>query len=86
VLRLDLSRRAARFLDGLPARQFRQVMKKVIALMVDPEPHDSEPLRGYPYRRADVGEYRIVYDVAGYTLQMLIIGKRNDDEVYRQLR
>jgi mRNA interferase RelE/StbE len=85
VLRLDLSRRAARFLDGLPAKQFRQVMKKVIALMVDPEPHDSESLRGYPYRRTDAGEYRIVYAVSGDTLRVLLVGKRND-EVYRQLR
>ena len=53
--------------------------------MEDPEPPDSS-LIGYPYRRADIGEYRIVYRVEGDCLKVALIGKRNDDEVYRQLK
>jgi mRNA interferase RelE/StbE len=57
-----------------------------MALMEDPEPPDSFPLTGYPYRRADIGEYRIVYRVEEDCLKVALIGKRNDDEVYRQLK
>jgi len=85
MLKLLVSRKAQKFLDGLPPKQFRQIIRKVFALLEDPRPHDSEELRGYPFLRNDVGEYRIIYDVQGDTLRLIVIGKRNDEEVYRQL-
>ena len=48
--------------------------------MANPEPHDSKKLKGYPYRRADIGEYRIVYRVEGDVLKITVAGKRNDSE------
>jgi len=72
-------------LDDLPPKQFRQIIKKVFALLENPRPHDSEELRGYPFLRNDVGEYRIIYDVQGDTLRLILVGKRNDEEGYRQL-
>lgn len=85
MLRLLVSKKAQKFLDDLPPKQFRQVMKKIFALLENPRPHDSEELRGYPFLRNDVGEYRIIYDVQGDTLRLILVGKRNDAEVYRQL-
>jgi len=56
-------------------------------LRVDPEPNDSKYLVNFhPYRRADVGEYRIIYRIDKTTLVILLVGKRNDDEVYRKMR
>ena len=72
-------------MDGLPPKQFRQIIRKVFALLENPRPHDSEELRGYPFLRNDVGEYRIIYDVQGDTLRLIVVGKRNDEEAYRQL-
>ena len=72
-------------MDGLPPKQFRQIIRKVFTLLENPRPHDSEELRGYPFLRNDVGEYRIIYDVKGDTLRLIVVGKRNDEEVYRQL-
>jgi len=72
-------------LDNLPPKQFRQIMKKVFSLLENPRPHDSEELRGYPFLRNDAGEYRIIYDVQGDTLRLILVGKRSDAEVYRQL-
>ena len=37
----------------------------------------------YSYRRVDVGEYRIVYDLPEDMVRVLLIGKRNDDAVYK---
>jgi len=85
MLKLLVSKRAQKFLDNLPPKQFRQIMKKVLALLENPSPHDSEELKGYPFMRNDVGEYRIIYDVQGDTLRLILVGKRNDAEVYRQL-
>jgi len=85
MLKPLVSKRAQKFLDGLPPKQFRQIIKKVFALLENPRPHDSEELRGYPFLRTDVGEYRIIYDTQGDTLRLILVGKRNGEEVYRQL-
>jgi mRNA interferase RelE/StbE len=86
VLTLNITKQVLKFFRPLPAKQYRQAFNKILALMEDPEPTDSSPLVGYPYRRADVGEYRIVYRVEEDCLKVALIGKRNDDEVYRQLK
>ena len=84
--RLDLTRDALKFLDGLPPKQFKQVAVSMLDLLRNPEPHDARPLKGYSYFRIDVGEYRIVYDLPEGMVRVLLIGKRNDDEVYKELR
>jgi mRNA interferase RelE/StbE len=88
MLKIEVSKTAAKFLKKLPPKHARQVAQKIQGLRESPEPHDSQPLRGHPfYRRADIGEYRIVYYVStdGSTLLVDIVGKRNDDDVYKQL-
>lgn len=85
MLRFNLTNDALSFLDGLPGKQFKQVVSTMFGLLKNPEPHDSTALKGYPYRRVDFGEYRIVYQVHEEELQILVIGKRNDDEVYKKL-
>lgn len=81
------TKQAGRFVQKLPPRQYKQVVSAVLALLTEPEPHDSKPLKGSAQgnRRVDVGEYRVVYRVEGETLKVLVIGKRNDDEVYKIL-
>jgi mRNA interferase RelE/StbE len=87
MLKLDIKRPAFDCLVELQTRQFRQVMLSIIRLTKDPHPHDSQKLTGYPYYRADVGEFRIIYDIEEKeTVRIIIVGKRNDDEVYKRLR
>lgn len=74
------------FLMGLPGKQFKQVASTVLGLLKNPEPHDSKQLAGYPYRRVDIGEYRIVCEAAADEVRVLLVGKRNDDEVYKLLK
>ena len=85
MLPLSLSKASVRFLDTLPPKQYRQVVRKIIMLMADPRPADAERLKGYDYFRVTVGEYRIIFDVQDGVLRVIAIGKRNDDEVYRRL-
>lgn len=87
MLKIDLSKRAQKFLQQLPPKQVRQLTTKILELRTHPEPIDSSKLKGYEhYRRADFGEYRIVYFVRDEVLMIVLVGKRNDDEIYRQLK
>lgn len=86
MLKLDLSRDALRFNQTLDPKQYRQVVGTVLRLLQNPEPQDASALIGYPYHRVNIGEYRIIYNVDGDVLKVFLIGKRNDDEIYRTLR
>jgi len=84
VLPLSLSRASVRLLDTLPPKQYRQVTRKIIMLMANPQPADAERLKGYECSRVTVGEYRVIFEVRDGLLRVLAIGKRNDDEVYQR--
>ena len=86
MLSLDLGNRARRFVHKLPPKQFDQVDRKIAALREAPFPHDSKHPKGVDWYRVDVGEYRIIYNVRGNVLDIPLIGKRNDDEVYKKLK
>ncbi len=85
MLTLDLTHQAKGFLDHLDPKQFRQVVKKILSLTENPQPSDSKPLHGYPFWRADIVEYRLIYRVEGNCLKVALIDKRNDDEIYKKL-
>lgn len=55
-------------------------------LMAEPQGHDSKPLVGAAYGRVDRGEYRVIDDWTPDTVRIVLIGKRNDDEVYRRMK
>lgn len=77
------------FLKGLQPKIAAQLAKKVLALNLDPLPPDSKELKGYTHLfRVDSGEYRIIYRYSPPEdlVTVILIGKRNDDEVYKQLK
>jgi len=87
VRKLALSKNVVDFISELQAKQFKQVMGKILSLLTDPTPTDSQPLKGFDdLRRADQGEFRIVYRFDENTLAVSLVGKRNDDEIYKRLR
>ncbi|NDE90158.1 MAG: type II toxin-antitoxin system RelE/ParE family toxin [Alphaproteobacteria bacterium] len=86
MLALNLSKDAIKFLAKLPQKHARQVVEKIQNLRLHPFPQDSKTLKGYLYYRADSGENRIIYEVIKTSLDILIIGKRNDDAVYKKLK
>ncbi len=87
MYKLDLTKAAGKFLQKLPAKQFRQIVTTIFRLMEQPQPHDSKQLIGHPeYHRVDIGEYRIIYRVDDGTVKVCVIGNRNDSEVYRRFK
>ena len=83
---LRLTKEAYDFIRHLEAKPFKQVMAKILGLTADPTPADSSALKGYDdLFRADIGEHRIVYRFNSTTISVLVVDKRNDDEVYKKL-
>lgn len=82
---LAITKKAAKAWESLDAKQFKQVGTTITGLLSNPRPHDSQPLKGAKYgeRRVDVGEYRIIYSDSDDLIEVLVIGKRNGDEVYK---
>lgn len=88
MLRIEISKRAEKFIETLPAKQKRQISAKIIELASNPQPHDSIQVKGFPqFRRTSVGEYRIIYHVKeSIVLVIVLVGRRNDDDVYKQMK
>ena len=85
--KIDITKSAGKFIKSLPPKQYRQVVSTMLNLRENPTPHDSEQLTGYSeYMRVDIGEYRIVYRYDSNTVYIAVVGKRNDDEVYKQFK
>jgi mRNA interferase RelE/StbE len=83
---ISLSRDAVDFVEGLPAKQRRQIAERLERLMQAPMDLPSEQLRGFaPLRRLKAGEYRIIYSIEDDMIFVRLIGKRNDDEIYKAL-
>ncbi len=87
MLKIDITKSVGKFIKKLPQKQYRQVVSTMFNLRETPTPHDSKQLIEYPeYQRADIGEYRIIYRFDSEVLYIALVGKRNDDEVYRQFK
>jgi mRNA interferase RelE/StbE len=86
VRKLDLTHDALGFLKILPPKQFRQVVTKTFELMANPAPPDTKALAGYEFRRAEIGEHRIVYRFDRDFVYVALIGKRNDSDIYQRLK
>ncbi len=88
MLKIEISKRADKFIDTLPAKQKRQITSKILELRTNPEPQDSIRLKGFEqYRRTSVGEYRVIYYVRDNILLIIVlVGRRNDGDAYKQLK
>ena len=87
MLTIDFSKSAEKFSLRLLPKHKKQVGRRVNALAENPYASDTREVVGFaPFRRADIGEYRIIYRISGALLHIFLIGKRNDDEVYRKLK
>lgn len=84
-----LNRRVIKFIKNLPQKHQKQLKNYIINFQEEPRPHDSQTLKDYEtYRRADCGEYRIVYSLEEQTraIHVILVGKRNGGEVYQRLK
>jgi mRNA interferase RelE/StbE len=86
MLEIDIFPNADTFLRSLPPKRAEQILCKIEFLASNPHTPRSKLLEGFaPLRRFRSGDYRIIYLVTETLLSVVLIGKRNDDAIYRQL-
>jgi mRNA interferase RelE/StbE len=84
---LNITKSVDRFLKSLKPKQFRQILQTILRLRLDSDPHDSKQLVGNSdFKRVDIGEFRIIYRVEDDVVKIAVVGKRNDDEVYKKFK
>jgi len=74
---------AIKQLERLPNRIRQNVAARIDALAVDPRPQMAKPLKGTDLWRLRVGDYRILYQIQGQYLLVLIVDIGNRKDVYR---
>ena len=86
MLEIELSRQAAEFLEAIPAKHAGQIVRKISGFAENPDAVPVKELRGYPgMMRLKAGEYRIVFSKDETLLRVILIERRNDDEIYKAL-
>lgn len=87
MLEIDIWPPARKFIEMVPAKHGRQIIKKIETLAKNPQLPRTKLLEGFPsLRRYRSGAYRIIYLVDGKILKIPLIDRRNDDRIYRRLK
>lgn len=85
---LILSKDAQKFISKLGDKQAKQIIIKIKNLENLGHLNDSQKLKGtvVDYYRVDVGEFRVIYQIEKENISILLVGKRNDNEIYNQFK
>lgn len=70
-------------LDRFPAPQTDRILEALSGLEGNPFPHDCRKLRGREAWRIRVGDYRVIYEVHGRVLQVIVLTVGHRREIYR---
>ena len=82
---VDFSKKVPKYIKTLLPKHQKQIIKNILVLQNEVQPQDSKKLKGFEYYRIDSGEYRIIYSWSDSTVFVLLVGKRNDGDVYKKL-
>lgn len=81
---IELSRSACKALKNFPLNDIKKIRSKIEKLKKEPLPHGCEKLEGNgDLYRIRSGDYRVIYQVFGKTLVILIVKIGHRREVYR---
>jgi mRNA interferase RelE/StbE len=84
MLKLSIHKKVVKEIQTFPKKHQKQIGLKIREILnLNGISHDEKKLKGYPFKRTDAGEYRIIFRVEGDTLEIAAVGKRNDNEIYR---
>jgi mRNA interferase RelE/StbE len=85
--KIEFSRQAERFLRDAPSKHAKHIIGRIQGLAMDEKTGQTSELKGYaPMRRLKSDEYRVIYEISENRIQIIVVGKRNDDEVYQMLK
>ena len=86
MLLINLSKQADKFFSTLDPKQFKQIVKEIFQLARDSNQNDIKKIisrEKTSYYRKDVGEFRVIFKIIDEILYVTVVGKRNDDSVYK---
>ena len=81
--RVEISRRAAKFVTALQKPVRRKILAAVEALGENPRPPGCRKLAGQDAWRIRVGDYRVVYEIGDRVLLVYVIDIGHRREIYR---
>ena len=85
MLKLAIKRSVLKDLRSLPKDVKGRAALSILELSTSPSPQGVEKLKGYErLYRIRVGDYRIVYEIAGEDVTIVAVSHRKD--VYRELQ
>ena len=84
--RILLTRAAEKGLDALPRPLFLRVKRELLALAENPHPVDCKALKGKHkgLHRVRLGDYRIIYEVKGTELVIVVVKIATRGGAYRE--
>ena len=84
--RVELKKSAAKVLKKIPKSDQRRIRDKIDSLSEDlPEPATTKMKGDNPFHRIRVGNYRIIYEIHGNILVIMVLKIGHRKEVYRRL-
>lgn len=83
MYQVDLRRKAAKDLSGVPKEYARLVARHIDALSDNPRPPDAKKLKGVGGYSLRVGVYRVLYDIDDAARRVTIFRIKHRREAYR---
>ena len=83
--RVEFKRSAAKELKKIPKSDQRRIRDKIDSLCENlPEPATTKMKGDNPFHRIRVGDYRIIYEIHGDVLLIMVLKIGHRKEVYRR--
>jgi len=84
--RIEFKRSAAKALKKIPKSDQKRVADRIDSLSENlPDPATTEMKDDNPFHRIRVGDYRIIYEIQGDILAIMVLKIGHRKEVYRRL-
>ncbi len=80
-----LSRKSLKFLRNLSPKDRARIKESLLKLRENPWSMQYKKLRGYPFYRIRVGDYRIIYSVDESSKAVYVVKIGHRENVYRDL-
>jgi len=81
--RLEFKNSVAKDLRALPKKDVARLLKQIRLLSEEPRPQGCEKLSGQDRYRIRQGEYRIIYEIHGDALIVILVKIGHRRDVYR---
>ena len=81
--RLSFKRSVTKDFRNIPQEDVRRILSRIDALAVEPQPPGCQKLTGQERYRVRAGRYRIVYEIQGEVLLVIVVAVAHRKGVYR---